>query len=270
MTVHEAPSQPEDDEQLATLVRLSRRIGDPVNDYVIAAEGNTSVRLDDGTCWVKASGARLEGIREEDFVRLRLEPLLKVVSEPGPVAPGAVDEAFELAGSARDRRPSIETFVHAVALGAGGARYVVHTHPTTLTGLLCSAGASTHFQAPLFPDEVVVCGRAPLFVPYFEPGLPLGRALLSGLLEHRERYGESPRIVLLANHGLVALGQSAAEVLTATAMMVKAAQVRAVALAVGGIAPLAPASVEELAARPDELRRSAQLFSSALGRDARS
>ena len=241
------------------LVALSRRIGRPENDYVVLAEGNTSALLDDGSFLVKASGARLHGIDTADFVQLRLAPLLEAVLD--------VDErdARALFRSARVEpsgtgEPSIETFVHVVALGLGGARYVVHTHPTVLTGLLCSAATEEILLAgPLFPDEVVVCGRVPLFVPYFEPGLELARALAPRLQEYMEREGEPPRTILLANHGLVALGSSAAEAEAITAMAVKAARIRATAMQAGGIRPLAEASVHDLSARDDELVRRARL-----------
>jgi rhamnose utilization protein RhaD (predicted bifunctional aldolase and dehydrogenase) len=260
----ESHQQSRAEDHLAALIEMSREIGDPRNDYVIASEGNTSVRLDDGTCWIKASGSKLDGIGASDFVHLRLEPLLDLVADPTAVSAAPVDDVLRgalVSGSPPDRQPSIETFVHAVALGVAGARYVAHTHPTPVTGLLCSVAARSSFEAAVFPDEVVVCGRAPLFVPYFEPGLPLGRALRERLLEHSDRYGEPPRIVLLGNHGLVAFGRSPAEAVTATAMLVKAARVRAVALAAGGIAPLTDATIEELAGRTDEARRAGLLFS---------
>jgi hypothetical protein len=58
----------------------------------------------------------------------------------------------------------------------------------------------------LFPDEAVVCGPVPLFVPYGEPGLPLGRIMLERFEAFLDEHGAPPRLVLLANHGIVALG----------------------------------------------------------------
>ncbi len=249
---------------LEELVALSRRLGRPENDYVVLAEGNTSVRLDDGTFLVKASGARLGEIGLDDFVRLRLEPLLEAVEA------GDERDVRELFRSARVEPspgagdPSIETFVHVVALGLGGARWVAHTHPTVLNGLLCSAAAEAVLLAgPLFPDEVVVCGPAPLYVPYFEPGLPLARELAPRLRAHVERHGEPPRAIFLGNHGLVALGSSAADAEAVTAMAAKAARIRATALAAGGLRTLPAASVEELAGRADERERRERLVGGA-------
>jgi rhamnose utilization protein RhaD (predicted bifunctional aldolase and dehydrogenase) len=246
---------------LEELLRLSRELGRPQNDYVILAEGNTSALLDDRTFLVKASGARLDGIDARDFVRLRLEPLLKaMLGEDGQDGRTLLRSArFDAAAA----QPSIETFVHVACLGLAGARWVGHTHPTILNGLLCSPEAESLFAAPLFPDEVVVCGPAALYVPYCEPGLPLARALAPRLAEFTSRHGVAPRTILLANHGLVALGESPAEVEAVTAMAVKAARIRSTALAAGGLRTLAAASVEELSGRADELERRARLVGGA-------
>lgn len=248
------------DEALRELVALSRRIGRPDGDYVILAEGNTSALLEDGTFLVKASGARLAEIDGDGFVRLRLEPLLEAVLGTGADDPGALFRAARVDPSPGGGEPSIETFVHVVALGLAGARWVVHTHPTVLTGLLCSERAEEIVLAgPLFPDEAVVCGRAPLYVPYFEPGLEVARALATRLREYVEHPAAAPHVILLANHGLVALGASAPEAEAVTAMAVKAARVRLTALAAGGMRPLAASSVEQLVVRADEVARRARL-----------
>jgi rhamnose utilization protein RhaD (predicted bifunctional aldolase and dehydrogenase) len=113
----------------------------------------------------------------------------------------------------------------------------------------------------VFPDEAVVCGPAALFVPYGEPGLPLGRLLLARFEAFVAERGGPPRLVLLANHGIVALGGTAAEVAAITAMAVKAARVRLGTLAAGGPRFLDPEQAERLAGREDELARLARLAS---------
>jgi rhamnose utilization protein RhaD (predicted bifunctional aldolase and dehydrogenase) len=246
------------------LLALSRDLGRPERDYVVLAEGNTSTLLEDGTFLVKASGARLGGIGPGDFVRLRLEPLLAAVLGGGPADVRALFREARAEPSPGSGDPSIETFVHVACLALAGARWVAHTHPTVLTGLLCSPVAEEILLAgPLFPDEVVVCGPAPVFVPYAEPGLPLARALAPRLRAHEQRFAAPARVVLLANHGLVALGASPAEAEAVTAMAVKAARIRTGALAAGGLRTLAAASVEELGGRRDEVERRARLVGGA-------
>lgn len=153
-----------------------------------------------------------------------------------------------------------ETFVHVLGLGLAGVRYVAHTHPSALTGLLSSsAAASVLVAGPLFPDEGVVCGAAPLYVPYADPGLKLARVMAPRLREYLEARGEPPRVIYLANHGLVAMGSSAAEAEAVTTMAVKAARVRVAALLSGELQPLPDASVEALSRREDEMARRARL-----------
>ena len=242
--------------RLDELVALSRALGRPERDLVVLAEGNTSVRLDDGTFLVKASGARLDGIAADGFVRLRLEPLLDAILGDDPVDVRALFRGARAEPSPGCGEPSIETFVHVACLGLAAARFVAHTHPTALNGLLCSAVAEEVLTAgALFPDEVVVCGPAPVYVGYFEPGLPLGRALAARLRET----GEPLRTIFLGNHGLVTLGATATEAEAVTTMAVKAARIRARALAAGGIRPLARGSVAELVGRADEVERRERL-----------
>jgi rhamnose utilization protein RhaD (predicted bifunctional aldolase and dehydrogenase) len=257
------PGRPPADVPSATrdLIWVSREAGRPERDLVVLAEGNSSVLLSDGTFICTATGSELLGTRSEDLVRLRLAPLIECVRS------GQTDRAAEAINAARDPqrgpRPSIESFMHAVCLDACGARFVLHTHPTSLVGILAAADAQRILGAgALFPDEVVLCGPAPLFVDYFPPGIELGRALQARLQEHLAEHGAPPRVIYLANHGLIALGRTAREALAISVMAAKAGTVRAAALAAGGLRPLSAEAVSDLASRTDEIRRREQLAGS--------
>jgi rhamnose utilization protein RhaD (predicted bifunctional aldolase and dehydrogenase) len=234
------------------LVELTRRLGDPAADLVVLAEGNTSTRLDGDRFAVKASGARMDAAEAEHFVVGELAELLAVL-DGGAADQRTLTELLSAGGA----RASIETLVHVAALAAG-ATWVAHTHPTAVVGLLAVAGAEELWAAPLFPDEAVVLGE-PVWVPYAAPGLALGQAVHAAIRERCERDGVPPRLVLLGNHGIVALGATATEVETVTTMAVKAARVRGVALAAGTPAPLDRTHARELAGRPDEAARRTML-----------
>ena len=241
------------------LLALTAEVGDPARDYVILAEGNTSTRIDDGSMWVKASGVRLErAVGPDAFVAVELEPLMRALRGDDRVAdddlPGLLARA-KVAGQPDGPRPSIETFVHAICLELGGAQFVAHTHPTAVNRLLCARDAEAAYAGVLFPDEAVVCGPVPLFVPYDAPGLPIGRVVLDRFRAFLDEHGAPPRLVLLANHGIVALGSSAAEVAAITAMAVKGARIRTGTLAAGGPRFLDAAHAAGLAGRPDEQAR---------------
>ena len=127
-----------------------------------------------------------------------------------------------------------------------------HCHPTVVNAILCSQGAEEAFAGRLFPDEIVVCGPAPVYVPYTDPGLPLARAVWAGVERHTDLYGQWPKVILLQNHGLVVLGQSAQEVVDTTAMAVKTAQVLLGTYALVGPHFLSARQVARLRTRPDE------------------
>lgn len=246
-------------ERFDQLLALTAEVGDPVKDYVILAEGNTSTRIDRGSMWVKASGVRLEHADGPDaFVAVELEPLMRALRGQDQVAdadlPGLLADA-RLADQSSDRTPSIETFVHAICLELGGAEFVAHTHPTAVNRLLCARDAQAMYSSVLFPDEAVVCGPVPLFVPYDEPGLPLGRLMLDRFQAFLDEHGAPPRLVLLANHGIVALGGTPAEVAAITAMAVKGARIRSGTLAAGGPAFLGAEQAARLFGREDEQAR---------------
>jgi rhamnose utilization protein RhaD (predicted bifunctional aldolase and dehydrogenase) len=111
----------------------------------------------------------------------------------------------------------------------------------------------------MFPDEVVVCGSASVFVPYTDPGLPLAREIRDRTKAFIEKHGHAPRLILLQNHGLIALGSSPQAVLASTLMAVKAASIFMGAAAMGGPVFLTPQHVERIAGRADEAYRQAQL-----------
>lgn len=266
------------------LVGLTRRLGDPAADLVVLAEGNTSTRLPDGTFAVKTSGARMDTAAAGDFVVVDPQELLEVMRPDamrprakGPSttalrAPGAdgtagagggrrptqddVTEALAVRGTYEGPRvrASVETLVHLAALEYADATWVAHTHPTAVVGLLACAAAEELWSAPLFPDEAVVLGR-PAWVPYAAPGLELGRTVAESLIRYREAEGVPPRLVLLGNHGIVALGRTPAEVEAVTTMCVKAARIRSIALGAGGAAPLEAGHAAALAGRGDERER---------------
>jgi rhamnose utilization protein RhaD (predicted bifunctional aldolase and dehydrogenase) len=256
---------PQPGDRFAALLALTLEVGDPVKDYVILAEGNTSARIDDGSFWVKGSGIRLEHARGPDaFVAMELEPLMAALRSRDEVGDAEMKRMLadaRVEGQESGMAPSIETFVHAVCLAVGGAQVVAHTHPTAVNALLCARDAEALYSGVVFPDEAVVCGPVPLFVPYGEPGLPLGRMMLARMESFVAERGTSPRLVLLANHGIVALGGTAAEVAAITAMAVKAARVRLGALAAGGPSYLSPTQADRLAGRQDERERLQRLAS---------
>lgn len=245
---------------LRQLIAMSRNLGQPEKDYVILGEGNTSARIDEATFWVKASGAQLYESNADGFVEMAFQEVLAML-DGGDLSDEEISQRLAAAklDPSAPARPSVETVLHALALTLGRAQYVGHTHPTVVNAILCSQKAEEAIRGRLFPDEIVVCGPAPAYVPYTDPGLPLTRRVREVLIQHLEEYGEPPKVVLMQNHGLIALGRTPEEVENITAMCVKTARVLLGTYALGGPRFMSPRDVERIHTRPDEAYRRRKL-----------
>ena len=245
-------------EVLDALVELSRGLGAPENDYAILAEGNTSARVGEDGFLLKASGFSLGSADAGSFVEMRTSAVLDLVDNPPP-SDDDLTEALSGCRVGDGPRPSTEAPLHALALTLGNATFVGHTHPTPVNAVLCSRNATALSDGACFPDQIVVCGRHPLFVPYVDPGVPLAVELRRRLREHLDTHGEPPKAIYLQNHGLIALGRTAKEVLQVTAMATKTARIVSGALAAGGVNYLDEQHAVRIETRPDEHYRQSLL-----------
>lgn len=237
---------------LAELLTLSNHLGEPANEYVILGEGNTSARIDDQTFWVKASGRSLQTITADGFVEIRLPVMLPLLEGELPTdaeVTGTLKAALKDPGV--QARPSIETILHAVLYQLTGAQFIGHTHAVAVNIVLCSQRAE-EITRHLMPDVIVVCGAHAAFVPYTDPGVALARQVRSRVSRFLDQYGQAPRVIYLQNHGLFALGQTARQVESITAMAVKHARVLAGTYALGGPRFLNERDIDQIHTRPDE------------------
>jgi rhamnose utilization protein RhaD (predicted bifunctional aldolase and dehydrogenase) len=237
------------------LIDLSHALGREERGLAILGEGNASADCRDGTFLVKASGSSLARMAAADLSRVRFSPVLALLARD------AVDHdevQRQLVASLADpahKRPSVETFFHAACLTAGGARWVAHAHGVAVNGILCSTLGARPFRDHVLPDAIVVCGQAPAVVPYVDPGFALAKAVLAELRRYRDAHGQGPKLLLMENHGAVALGQSAREALGIMLMAEKWAKVLLGTYAVGGPRFLSAADVERIDSRSDERYR---------------
>lgn len=248
------------DNVLSQLISMSRLLAEPSRDLVIMGEGNTSARADADSFWVKASGTSLHGIEAGGFVRMRFQPVLAMLEASG-LDDAQIKERLIAAKAdlTAKEHPSIETMLHALILSQPNVHFVGHTHPIAVNAIMCSRHAQEAIAGRLFPEEVAFCGPAPAYVPYADPGLPLAHAVEDSLTRYTEEWGEPPKVVLMQNHGLIALGRSAAEVETVTAMYVKTARVLLGTYALGGPRFLSDRDVQRIHTRPDEVARRRKL-----------
>lgn len=220
------------------LVRLCHALGDPARDLVIHGEGDASCKVDGKSFMIKASGQALETLDAEGLAHVSFGPLLELV-EGRPNANGQqIRQHLQAACAPGAPQPSAEAFFHAVLLDLPGVKFVAHTHPTHVAGIMSSPKAELFANVRLFPHQAVLCGPRSLFVPYMDPGLPLAVELRWRLEQYMNQYGDPPSTVMLANHGMIALGATAEGVLSAMTMTQKAAQAFLTAQACGGAIPI--------------------------------
>jgi len=241
---------------LSELLNLSHGLGREERKLAILGEGNTSTRISDQTFVVKASGSNLATLSESGVSECAFEKILPLLAA-GEMSDLAVDEAlFDARVSSSAKKPSVEAIFHGYLLTLPGVNFVGHTHPIAVNGLLCSKHAHAFAKRRLFPDEIVCCGVESVFVPYTDPGLKLSRAIKLAVEEFIARLSRPPRVVLLENHGLIALGATPEAVMAATLMAVKAAEIFAIAASISGEPQfLTPDQVARIAGRPDEQYR---------------
>ncbi len=218
---------------LKQLVAMSRTLGDPENDYVIL--GEETPRRATPTA---PSGSKRVGISFRRSARrascaphwsahsasltLATCPMAKSSSAfwtPVSILRQAVGLLPTVTSARRQRRFST------LSVSAWKTSHLsATTHATAINALTCSKAFPEAFAGRLFPMRSS-CGPAPVIVSYTDPGIPLAREIKRRIDAYQDAYGERPRVILMQNHGLVALGHSAEQVENITAMMVKTARV---------------------------------------------
>jgi rhamnose utilization protein RhaD (predicted bifunctional aldolase and dehydrogenase) len=248
------------DTSLFELVELSRSLAKPEMDCVILGEGNTSALADSTSFWVKGSGNHLANIKPNGFVKVQMEAVLNLLVGPS-LNDQEIKDALSRAKSdpKAPGHPSVETLLHAQLLSLKNINFVGHTHPTAVNMIACSKAFPDAFSGRLFPDEIVLLGVAPLLIPYTDPGIPLARYVGKLLHEYLDHYSDTPRVIVMQNHGFIALGQTAQEVLDITAMATKTARVLMGTYIFGGPNFLSQKDVDRIHTRPDELYRQEKL-----------
>ncbi len=244
-----ATSQPD---VISRMLDLSHQLGREERKLAILGEGNTSARLSGDTFVVKASGSNLATLGEKGIAVCRFDGLLPLLDRKALTDP-AIDEALYAARvDPSSRKPSVEAMFHGWLLTLPGINFVGHTHPVTVNRILCTKRARTFATRRLCPDEIVCCGAEFALVPYIDPGLKLAQGIRRAVVAYIKRLSRPPRVILLENHGLIALGATPEAVLAATLMADKAAEIFAGAAVLGGPRFLSSAVAARIAGRPDE------------------
>jgi len=237
------------------LLDLSHKLGDPARQMAILGEGNASVWLGDETFLVKASGCNLATLDKTGVVECRAKTLLPLLEKTN-LSDAEIDGTLlDSRLDTRAKKPSVEALFHAWLLTLPGIEFVGHTHAPAVNSILCSPRAEEFATKRIFPDEIVCCDVASVFIPYTDPGLKLAQAIRARTEEFIRNLGRPPLVILMENHGIITLGRSIQAVLSAMLMAEKTATIWLGAAALGGPKFMTPEHIERISGRPDEIVR---------------
>jgi rhamnose utilization protein RhaD (predicted bifunctional aldolase and dehydrogenase) len=246
------PNRPQ---KLKALLQLSHALGREDRPLAILAEGNTSVKLSAETFLVKASGSNLGSLDQAGVVECRAKNLLSLLDQKN-LADAEIESGLLASRiDAKAKKPSVEALFHAYLLSLSGIEFVGHTHAPQVNSILCSPRAREFATKRIFPDEIVCCDVASVFIPYTDPGLKLAQAIRGQTEQFLKNFGRPPRVILMENHGLITLGRSIEAVLSAMLMAEKTAGIWLGAAALGGPKFMTPENVARISGRPDEALR---------------
>lgn len=237
------------------LVQLSRELGREDRHLAILGEGNTSCDLGDGTFLVKASGTSLGTLIPDGLSRVSHAKVDALLDRASLTEQEIEDGLVASLADPAHKKPSVETFLHSICLREPGVKWTGHTHSTSVLSILASVRGAEPFRHHVCPDAIVVCGRHVLAIPYLNPGLELSLAVRDCLAAFRAEHGKPPKVILMQNHGPVALGASSKEVLNIMLMLDKWARVLLGAFAAGGPNYLSNEDAEKIDSRLDEAYR---------------
>ncbi|HHV62470.1 MAG TPA: class II aldolase/adducin family protein [Firmicutes bacterium] len=182
--------------------------------FVVAAEGNISVRLLNNQVLITPSGLDKATVSPEDMVRIDLD---------GNVIEG-------------NHKPSSELHMHLAAYKLRpDVNAVVHGHPPFSTGF-----AAAHISLPssILPEVTALLGD----IPVVEYGTPSCEELAKKV----EPYLPSYDCFLLENHGVLTLGKNLQHAFHRLEILENSAKVTLIARLLGGEKLLPQAEVEKL------------------------
>jgi ribulose-5-phosphate 4-epimerase/fuculose-1-phosphate aldolase len=215
---------------MSEILELAREI----SEYTICGEGNVSVRVDENSFLIKASGTSLHTLTEEDLTLCNTN--------------GVQIELLH-------KKPSIETSFHAWIMKTfPDINFIAHTHPPHTTKVLCTEPSILYDFAEhrWFPDQIVRNGVKSCVVPYAPPGEAILRLVEKHVSKFVNHEGYFPKLILLQNHGIITASSSMKDCAAASLMCEKSAEIFVGAHALGGVHFLTSEQVADVDKCPNE------------------
>ncbi|HPC35701.1 MAG TPA: class II aldolase/adducin family protein [Candidatus Marinimicrobia bacterium] len=183
------------------------------NGYVAANDGNLSIRLNSETILITPTNVS------------------KGVVKPSQIA------KIDLSGNKLDNNcPSSESLLHlAIYKRCDWVKAVIHSHPPYATAWAVIGRGLTD---PILPETIVSVGQIPL-IPYKPPSTQDLADIVADAAQKND-------VLLLQNHGLVAVGKDLLDAYYKTERAEHVFRIMALAKLLGEIKPLSKEEVEEL------------------------
>ncbi len=212
------------------LISLAHYLGNHPARLAIWSEGSVASKLASGKIAVSAAGANMARLHPHEAVELdhaRMQALMTkdAVSD---------EEIADAKSDPQSPAPTTDALMYADLFAFDGIRFAAHTQPIPVNSVICSPRARQFADRRNLPHEIIVCGPASVLVPFLPPGLLLAKETKRKIALWRDRFKVVPKLILIQNHGMVALGETIDEVIMLTEMTVKFAEIFLGAAALGG------------------------------------
>lgn len=162
-------------------------------DYFPGTGGNISLKVDDGSMFIKASGKRIHHMKEEEGVVGLFYKNIRDYFHESSVSHEGEKESLDIVSASIHPsaigRPSIETGFHALL-----SKATIHSHSAYVNMLTCS----TSFEMLI---DTIFMGSpiSYLSISYAKPGYYLTHLFLDKV----RRLSSNPRVIFMKNHGVV-------------------------------------------------------------------
>ncbi len=228
--------------EIEELVQLARWAGTHPSRLVLGGEGAVGAMLPAGGIAISAAHTRLAKLGPEGIVKCHLEKARALI-EALEVTPELEAEVLLDPSSPA---PDADLTAFAELFAFDGIRYALHTQPIPVNQIVCSPRARQFSDRRNLPGEIEACGQSSLLVPFMPPGVALAKEIRRKLVLWRDRYKETPKLILIQNHGMIALGATPEEVQTVTEAAVKYAEIFVGAAMLGGPEFLKPNYITQI------------------------
>ena len=182
--------------EIKNLIKLSKYAG-MREDIIQAGGGNTSVKINDETMFIKSSGYQLSEMEENvGYSKVNYKKIVDYFKSHLEIKRSDEKELLENT-LIQGKRPSIETFLHSIT-----EKYTLHTHPLLINVLTSRKNGMKELKS-MFPNSLII--------DYQTPGIFLAKEFFDKFskLENPQK----ANIVFLKNHGLIVSGKNMDEVI---------------------------------------------------------